>query len=60
MNAATPAPRQLGAGLMVYLTRAQRQQLREVLKEEGVYSASAWLRQLVVQKLRAAEVRQEE
>jgi hypothetical protein len=29
--------------------------LREVLKEEGIYSASSWLRQQIVAKLRAAE-----
>jgi hypothetical protein len=50
----TITPPKPDAGLMVYLTRAQRQQLREVLAGEGIYSASGWLRQIVVQKLREA------
>jgi len=52
MKAMKAPPSELGAGLMVYLTRTQREQLREVLRHEGIYSASGWLRQVVVKKLR--------
>ena len=56
MNGAIPTrtPRHLRAGLMVYLTAADRQQLREALKAEGIYSASSWFRQMAMQKLKQA------
>jgi hypothetical protein len=38
---------------MVYLTREQRQQLRQQLDAEGL-AVSAWLRVVIVQKLREA------
>jgi hypothetical protein len=60
MKAATSTTRTLGAGLIVYLTPEDRRRLREVLKGEGTYSASAWLRQVVIQKIREAEARQQE
>jgi hypothetical protein len=47
-------PRELGAGLMVYVSREQREQLHEVLKRDGIYSASSWLREIIVHKLREA------
>jgi hypothetical protein len=40
---------------MVYLKPEDRQRLREVLKAEGIYSASSWLRQLVIQKITHAQ-----
>jgi hypothetical protein len=39
-----PAHSQLSAVLMVSLTREPCEQLREILKGEGLYEASAWLR----------------
>jgi hypothetical protein len=44
--------RYLEAGLMVYLTSADRQRLRQILKAEGIYSASSWFRQMAMRKLR--------
>jgi hypothetical protein len=44
--------RYLEAGLMVYMTPTDRQRLREMLKAEGIYSASSWFRQIALQKLR--------
>jgi hypothetical protein len=55
MQATTSSPRNLDAGLIVYRTPEDRRRLREVLKKEGIYSASSWLRQQIVAKLRAAE-----
>jgi hypothetical protein len=42
----------LGAGLVVYLRPFDRQQLRERLRQEGIYSVSGWFRGLALQKLR--------
>jgi hypothetical protein len=44
--------RYLEAGLMVYMTPTDRRRLREMLKAEGIYSASSWFRQIAMQKLR--------
>jgi hypothetical protein len=51
----TASTRALGAGLVVYLTPEHRERLHEVLKAEGIYSASGWLRYVVVQKIQEAD-----
>ena len=57
MKDATMRPRRyLEAGLMVYLTPADRQRLREILKQEGIYSASSWFRTLAMQKINGASI----
>jgi hypothetical protein len=52
MDATPRHKRHLEAGLMVYLTPADRRRLREMLRSEGIYSASSWFRQMAMQKLR--------
>jgi hypothetical protein len=58
MKAARSTARNLQAGLIVYLTSAVREQLKEVLKAEGVYSTSSWLRQQIMAKLKDAAARE--
>lgn len=49
----------LGAGLIVYLRPTDRQQLRDMLRQEGIYSVSGWFRGLALRKLKAADVGQD-
>jgi hypothetical protein len=49
----------LGAGLVVYLRPTDQQHLRDMLRQEGIYSVSGWFRGLALQKLKTASVMQD-
>jgi hypothetical protein len=59
MNSLVSKPRPPTVPILARVTEAEREALKEVIWEEGYMSVSSWIRQQIVQKLRAAQAGQE-